>query len=139
MILLFLTVDTYLDDPDIAERFAFLLEGNNARRAVSRSADLREIIMEPVDIEEIKRKISSLESQRSEIDEKISDIESKKQRLPELEKEKRILSLKYPKKEKSYLKKRRKLMKVVGIFRIVKKKKLNWSQNWMNYDRLGQI
>ena len=97
--------DTYLDDPDIAERFAFLLEGNNARRAVSRSADLREIIMEPVDIEEIKRKISSLESQRSEIDEKISDIESKKQRLPELEKRKENIESKISKKREELSKK----------------------------------
>ncbi|ERG96884.1 archaea-specific SMC-related protein [Haloquadratum walsbyi] len=82
---------TYLDDPDIAQRFAFLLENNDARRAVSRSDNLREIIMEPVDVEEIKRKISSLESQRSEIDEKIADIESKKKRLPELEKRKEAI------------------------------------------------
>jgi chromosome segregation ATPase len=97
--------DTYLNDPEIAERFAFLLEDNDARRAVSRSANLREIIMEPVDIEEIKRQISSLESQKTEIDEKISNIESKKRRLPELEKQKKNIESQISKKKSGLSKK----------------------------------
>jgi len=34
--------DAYLDDPELAELFAFLLESNDARRAVELTQDLRE-------------------------------------------------------------------------------------------------
>jgi len=56
--------DPYLDDPTLAELFAFLLEQNDARQAVARGDDLREIIMRPVDTARIESQISKLESKR---------------------------------------------------------------------------
>src|SRR5699024_6259554 len=41
--------EPYLDDPTVADLFAFLLESNEARRAVARSDDLRDLIMRPID------------------------------------------------------------------------------------------
>lgn len=48
--------DPYLDDPTSADLFAFLLESSEARRAVANSDDLRELIMRPVNTEEIQKK-----------------------------------------------------------------------------------
>jgi DNA repair exonuclease SbcCD ATPase subunit len=80
--------DPYLSDPGPAELFAFLLETNRARRAVATNADLREIIMEPVDTDDIENQIEELRDQRDDIDDKIDEIDELKNKLPELEKEK---------------------------------------------------
>ena len=45
------TGELYLDESGPADLFAFLLETNEARRAVEQSADLRDLIMRPIDTE----------------------------------------------------------------------------------------
>ncbi|MFC5368981.1 archaea-specific SMC-related protein [Salinirubrum litoreum] len=85
------TGDPYLDDPELAELFAFLLESNEARRAVTTGQNLRDLIMRPVDTEEIKTEISRLESERADIDQQIEAIEQRKRDLPDLETELRGL------------------------------------------------
>lgn len=79
------TGEGYLDDPDVAELFAFLLETNEARRAVSRREDLRELIMRPVDVESLKSEIERLESKRDQMNDRLEAVESRKAELPELE------------------------------------------------------
>ncbi|MFC7075331.1 archaea-specific SMC-related protein [Haloarcula halophila] len=78
----------YLDDPAVADVFAFLLETNEARQSVARGDDLREIIMRPVDIDEIKHEIRQLEEEKGEINDELAEIESKKRDLPDLEQQK---------------------------------------------------
>lgn len=75
----------YLDDVNVAELFAFLHETNEARQAVARGDDLHEVIMRPVDTQEIEREIKNLEQQKRDIDKKLDRVESKKQQLTELE------------------------------------------------------
>jgi chromosome segregation ATPase len=75
----------YLDDPSVAELFAFLHEMNEARQSVALGDDLRELIMRPVDATAIKDEIQRLEREKSEINDELATIESRKQRLPELE------------------------------------------------------
>ncbi|SFR91595.1 hypothetical protein SAMN05216559_0943 [Halomicrobium zhouii] len=75
----------YLDDATVADLFAFLLEANEARRAVARAEDLREIIMRPVDIDAIREEISRLEDEKESINDDLADIGSLKQELPTLE------------------------------------------------------
>ena len=77
--------EPYLDDPHLADLFAFLLETNDARRAVALEDDLRDIIMEPVDADAIQAEIQRLKSQRDEIESQIEQRESLKQKLPSLE------------------------------------------------------
>ncbi|WP_251344299.1 archaea-specific SMC-related protein [Haloplanus halophilus] len=77
--------DPYLDDPELADLFAFLLESNEARRAVARGGDLRELIMRPVDTEAIQAEIRECERERDRIDEELADLEELKGELPELE------------------------------------------------------
>ena len=74
-----------LADPTVADLFAFLLEDNEARRAVERGDDLRELIMRPVDVAAIHRQIRAAERRKREIDEELDHIASLKRDLPDLE------------------------------------------------------
>jgi DNA repair exonuclease SbcCD ATPase subunit len=75
----------YLDDPTTADLFAFLIESNEARRAVARADDLRDIIMRPIDTDDIESRINSLRDERDGIERELSNIQAFKQKLPELE------------------------------------------------------
>lgn len=77
--------DPYLDDSTLADLFAFLLESNEARRAVANDEDLRELIMRPIDTDEIQDEIDRLVQQRRNVDQELEEIQSKKKRLPSLE------------------------------------------------------
>jgi DNA repair exonuclease SbcCD ATPase subunit len=77
--------EPYLDDPEGADLFAFLLENNQARQAVARGEDLREVIMRPVDTDAIQAEISQLESQKRDLDEQLDRLESLDDQLPDLE------------------------------------------------------
>ena len=81
------TGNPYLDDPELADLFAFLLESNEARRAVARGGDLRELIMRPVDTEAIQAEVEQLKGERRRIDEQLDDLDAVKERLPRLERE----------------------------------------------------
>jgi chromosome segregation ATPase len=77
----------YLDDSTLADLFAFLLESNAARRAVVTDSDLRELIMQPVDTDEIQTEIEHLVEERRHVEEELDELDSLKGRLPSLEKE----------------------------------------------------
>jgi DNA repair exonuclease SbcCD ATPase subunit len=68
--------DPYLDDSTVADLFAFLLETNEARLAVSRGDDLRELIMRPIDTASIQSEIERLEAEKRDIDKEIAEVES---------------------------------------------------------------
>jgi DNA repair exonuclease SbcCD ATPase subunit len=84
----------YLDDPTGADLFAFLLESNEARRAVARADDLRDIIMRPIDTERIESRVESLRGERKQVEQRIKNVESLKRELTELEKKKSVLERK---------------------------------------------
>ncbi|APX97707.1 archaea-specific SMC-related protein [Natronorubrum daqingense] len=77
--------DPYLEDSTLADLFAFLLESNDIRRAVTTEQDLRELIMEPVDTDEIEAETERLVQNRAEIADELEELTSLKQRLPSLE------------------------------------------------------
>jgi chromosome segregation ATPase len=81
----------YLDDPTLGDLFAFLLKDNEARRAVVQGADLREIIMQPVDTDEIQAEIDRLRQRRDDLERELEEIDSLKGRLPTLEQKRRDL------------------------------------------------
>jgi len=83
--------DPYLDDTTVPDLFAFLLESNEARRAVVRGDDLRDIIMRPVDIDEINAEIERLEDDKRRLDQQLDDLDDLEDRLPELEEKRRRL------------------------------------------------
>jgi len=80
-----LSGDSYLNDSSLADLFAFLLEQNESRRAVARGDDLRDIIMRPIDTDEVEAEIKSLKSEHDQIDAQLDHIEDRKRDLPELE------------------------------------------------------
>jgi DNA repair exonuclease SbcCD ATPase subunit len=77
--------DPYLDDPELADLFAFLLESNEARQAVRRGDDLRELIMRPIDTDEIEAEISTLEAEKRQLDERLDELERLDRERPDLE------------------------------------------------------
>jgi DNA repair exonuclease SbcCD ATPase subunit len=76
--------EPYLDDPTVADLFAFVLESSATRQAVRRGDDLRDIIMRPIDTDQIESDIKQCQRDRDEI-------ETQLERLDELETE--VLSL----------------------------------------------
>ncbi|ELZ61253.1 MULTISPECIES: archaea-specific SMC-related protein [unclassified Haloferax] len=74
-----------LEDPDLADLFAFLLETNDARQAVARGDDLRDLIMRPVDVESINEQIESLQQEKRDIADELSTLSNLSDRLPQLE------------------------------------------------------
>ncbi|EMA66265.1 archaea-specific SMC-related protein [Halorubrum kocurii] len=81
--------DPYLDDPELADLFAFLLEDNEARRAVARGDDLREIIMRPIDTDAIDAEIRECKRERDELESEIEQLDSLERDLPDLEADRR--------------------------------------------------
>ena len=81
--------EPYLSDPELADLFAFLLENNEARRAVARGDDLREIIMRPIDTDRIEAEIEACRRKRDELETEIERLDELERELPELEAERR--------------------------------------------------
>ena len=81
----------FLQDPTEAELFAFLLESNEARRAVALGGDLRELIMQPIDTDAIQSEISRLEDEKREVETRLEELEQLKEQLPQLETERQDL------------------------------------------------
>lgn len=81
--------EPFLDprDAEVADLFAFLLESNEARRAVAQKQNLRELIMRPVDTDAIQTEITDLEQEKRQLDNEIEDHKQLEQQLPELEQE----------------------------------------------------
>jgi predicted nucleic acid-binding Zn-ribbon protein len=83
--------DPFLDDPGVADLFAFLFADNEARRAVVRGDDLRELIMRPVDTAAIRSEIDRLRTRKREIDDRLDDLDGLSDELPDLEERRRDL------------------------------------------------
>ncbi len=73
-----------VEDPELATLFAFLLESNEARQAVARGDDLREIIMRPIDTATLKQEIREDERRKREIDNRLNELDDLAEELPEL-------------------------------------------------------
>ncbi|MFO8114771.1 MAG: chromosome segregation protein SMC [Halorubrum sp.] len=81
--------DPYLDDPELADLFAFLLESNEARRAVARGDDLQEVIMRPIDTDSIDAEIRECKQERADLEAEIDELNGLEQELPDLEADRR--------------------------------------------------
>ncbi|MFC7134823.1 MULTISPECIES: archaea-specific SMC-related protein [Salinibaculum] len=79
----------YLDEPDIAELYGVLLESNEIRRAARRGENLRELILSPVDTEQIQDEIGERVDRRREIDRELDRLDALADRRTELEADRR--------------------------------------------------
>lgn len=83
--------DGYLDDPEVAEWFAFLIEENEAHRALTRGDNLKDILTRPIDTTAIEAEMERLKASKPSIDEKLSEIEDRKRDRVEPEQQKQRL------------------------------------------------
>jgi DNA repair ATPase RecN len=81
----------YTDDADIIDTFVSLFADNPARLAVTRGDNLRDLLMQPVDIEEIQHRIQTLQTRRSTLQNDIEEIERQEDELPTLTERKQEL------------------------------------------------
>lgn len=82
----------YADDETLVDACVSLLESNPARRAVERGDDLRDVLMAPLDVDSIRRRIRDKEREREEVRRRLDRIEDQRERLPELQERRRELS-----------------------------------------------
>ncbi|POG55596.1 archaea-specific SMC-related protein [Haloferax marisrubri] len=66
----------YLQDTTTADRFAFLLGSNEARRAVVAERDLHDVIMAPVDTDAIEAEIERLQNRRKKVEQRLDSLDS---------------------------------------------------------------
>ncbi|ELZ66153.1 SMC-like protein Sph3 [Haloferax prahovense DSM 18310] len=66
----------YLRDTTTADRFAFLLGSNEARRAVVAERDLHDVIMAPVDTDAIEAEIERLQTRRTQVEQQLDSLDS---------------------------------------------------------------
>lgn len=86
--------EPYTDEPELLDLYAFLLRENPVRQAVERQEDLHDLLMRPLDTDEIEREIERQTSERERIDRELSDISEQKEKLPLLEQRRQKLEKK---------------------------------------------
>ncbi|MFB6073772.1 MAG: archaea-specific SMC-related protein [Haloarculaceae archaeon] len=79
--------DPYLEDPQEAELFAFLLELNDARQGVARDENLRDLVVEPIDTAAIRTEIERLVEEKREIDDRLTELDERERELTDLRQE----------------------------------------------------
>lgn len=83
------TVETignaYTDEETLVDLFVCLFEDNPIRRAVRAGDDLTDLLLAPVDMEELEAEIATARSKREHIDEQLTEIERERDQLPKLE------------------------------------------------------
>ncbi len=77
--------DPYSGNERVVDLFVCLLNDNPIRRAVRTGGDLAELLLAPVDTDELEAEISELRSERAQIDEQLGEIKREQKRLPNLE------------------------------------------------------
>jgi len=77
--------DPYTDDETLVDLFVTLLEDNPIRRAIRANDDLAELLLAPIDTDELEREIAQLQAERDTIDERLTEIDRERKRLPNLE------------------------------------------------------
>lgn len=81
----------YTTEQALVDSFVSLLEDNPARRAVERGEDLREIIMRPIDTDEIEEQIETCQAEKNQLEDRIEHVSEQKDRLPTLEERRQSL------------------------------------------------
>lgn len=71
----------YLSEPSLAELYGVLLESNEIRRAVRTGDDLRTLILDPIDTDQIQQEIGDRVDKRREIDDELDRLNSLEERL----------------------------------------------------------
>ncbi len=81
----------YTDETELVDLFVALFEQNPIRRAVRAGENVEELLLRPVDTEELESEIETLQAERDRIDERLNEIKREQKRLPKLEQERQSL------------------------------------------------
>jgi chromosome segregation ATPase len=76
--------DRFSDESRLCELFVSLDETNPIRQAVVGGDDLYELLMDPLDVDEIESEIERLQSRREAVDDRLDEITRMEDRLPTL-------------------------------------------------------
>jgi len=115
--------EPYTDDPEPADLFASLLDSNEARQAVARGDDLRQIIMRPVDTESIQAEIERLESRKRDVENSLNERESLVDELSALKTEREELETQISEKRVQFETKREEIDAVDDEFEETRERK----------------
>ena len=85
----------YSDKQDLVDLFVSLLENNRVRQTVRQGGDLSDILLQPIDTQQIERRINERVQERNSVDEQIAEIERKRKELPQLEEQRQELREKH--------------------------------------------
>lgn len=83
--------EPYTDEKAVVDLFVSLLENNPIRRAVRSGSNLTDLLLAPVDTDQLENQIATLRSEREQIDERLNEIDRERKRLPKLQKQKTSL------------------------------------------------
>lgn len=84
--------DAVCSDAALVDTFATLLENNAARRAVEHGEDIHDVLMRPVDTDQLEREIRKQQRRRDDLRERYQEIEAKIERETELVEERESLT-----------------------------------------------
>lgn len=76
--------EPFCDDADLVDTFVTLFEDNDARQAVERGEDIRNVLMRPVDTDAIEREIQEKQRERQDLQDRLDEIDRAAEREPEL-------------------------------------------------------
>ena len=65
---------------ELLDLYAFLVEDNQVRQTVASGGDLRDVVMDPVDVDEIEAEIQRLQQQKREIEQDLESLDAKRDR-----------------------------------------------------------
>jgi len=98
--------DPYLDDAELADLFAFLLESNDARRAIVQNRNLHDLVMRPIDTDEIEAEIRNLVEEKRRVSTRIEELDALADELLDRKRESATLSDDIERKERQLEEKR---------------------------------
>ena len=83
--------EPYCDQPGLVDTFVALFADNPARRAVARGDELRELLMRPVDTEEVRREIQHKQDEKATLESEVERVRERERELPALEEDRQRL------------------------------------------------
>jgi DNA repair ATPase RecN len=77
--------EPFADESELLDLYAFLLKDNPVRQTIERDGDLHEVLMRPVDTDEIEAELQQLRAEKEDIEAELEQLDEYKQRVPKLE------------------------------------------------------
>jgi predicted nucleic acid-binding Zn-ribbon protein len=83
--------DPFTDESGLLDLYAFLLKENPVRQTIENDGDLHEVLMRPIDTDEIEAELQRLREEQKEVESELEQLEEYKKQLPKLEQKRNTL------------------------------------------------